>query len=72
MIRRESRQLAELAGSEGRSQAEIIREAITAYAPTQVRAKETLPSRAGFGRIDSDPRSISEVPDDELVDGFGR
>jgi hypothetical protein len=26
---------------------------------------------AGFARRDKDPRSISEIPEDELLDGFG-
>lgn len=68
---RESRRLAELAASEGRSQAEVIREAITAYVPPG-RSEGDFALAAGFARIDGDPRPISEIPDDELLDGFGR
>ena len=67
---RESRRLAELARSEGRSQAEIIREAITAFVPAG-RSEGELALAAGFPRVDEDPRPISEIPEDELLDGFG-
>lgn len=68
---RESRRLAELARAEGRSQAEIIREAIIAYVPPGRRDRE-FALAAGFERIDSDPRPISEIPEEELLEGFGR
>jgi predicted DNA-binding protein len=71
LTERESRRLAELARSEGRSQAEIIREAITAYIPAG-RDEGQFALAAGFARIDADPRPISEIPEDELLDGFGR
>ena len=67
----ESKRLAELARSEGRSQAEIIREAITAYVPA-VKGSGDFALAAGFDRIDEDPRPISEIPEDELLDGFGQ
>jgi predicted DNA-binding protein len=67
---RESRRLVELARVEGRSQAEIIREAITAYVPT-VKGDGDFALAAGFARRDSDPRPISEISEDELLDGFG-
>ena len=67
---RESRRLAELTRSEGRSQAEIIREAIVAYVPPG-RGDGELALAAGFARIDDDPRPISQIPEDELLDGFG-
>jgi predicted DNA-binding protein len=67
---RESRRLAELARSEGRSQAEIIREAIAAYVPMPTRDRD-FALAAGFRRRDDDPRPISEIPEDELLDGFG-
>ncbi len=63
--------LTELARSEGRSQAEIIREAIAAYVPAG-RGEGEFALAAGFERIDDDPRPISEIPEDELLDGFGR
>jgi predicted DNA-binding protein len=68
---RESRRLSELARSEGRSQAEIIREAITADVPAG-RGDGNFALAAGFARIDDDRRPISEIPEDELLDGFGR
>jgi predicted DNA-binding protein len=71
LTERESRRLAELADSEGRSQAEIIREAITAYIPAS-EAEGDFALAAGFARIDDDSRPISEIPEDELLDGFGR
>jgi predicted DNA-binding protein len=67
----ESRRLAQLAESEGRSQAEIIREAITAYVPPS-RGDRDFALAAGFSRIDGDPRPISEISEDELLEGFGR
>ena len=71
LTERESGRLAELARSEGRSQAEIIREAITAYVPAG-KGDGEFALAAGFARIDADPRPISEIPADELLDGFGR
>lgn len=68
---RESRRLAELARAEGRSQAAIIREAITAYVPA-ANGDGDFALAAGFARRDDDPRPISEIPEDELLDGFGR
>jgi predicted DNA-binding protein len=66
----ESHRLAELARAEGRSQAEIIREAITAYVPPS-RGDRDFALAAGFVRLDDDPRPISQIPDEELLDGFG-
>jgi predicted DNA-binding protein len=71
LTERESRRLAELARSEGRSQAEIIRDAITAYVPAG-NSEGDFALAAGFVRIDDDPRPISEIPEDELLEGFGR
>ena len=71
LTERESRRLAQLAASEGRSQAEIIREAINAYVPTAAAGRD-FALAAGFARIDDDPRPISAIPEDELLDGFGR
>ncbi len=71
LTERESRRLADLTRSEGRSQAEIIRDAIAAYVPRQ-RGEGDFLLAAGFARIDDDPRPISEIPEDELLDGFGR
>ena len=71
LTERESRRLAELARSEGRSQAEIIREAIGAYVPVG-KGEGDLALAAGFVRIDDDPRPISEISEDELLQGFGQ
>ncbi len=71
LTEQESARLAELARSEGRSQAEIIREAITAYVPVG-RGGGEFALAVGFQRTDDDPRPISEIPEDELLDGFGR
>lgn len=68
---RESRRLAELAHAEGRSQADIMRDAIVAYVP-RTRGDRDFVLAAGFARIDDDPRPISQIPEDELLDGFGR
>ena len=67
---RESARLAELAEAEGRSQAEIIREAIRAYVPLTA-TDRNFALAAGFVRIDDDPRPISGIPEDELLEGFG-
>jgi predicted DNA-binding protein len=66
----ESKRLSDLARSEGRSQAEIIREAISAYVPPS-RDDRDFALAAGFARIDGDPRPISQIPEDELLEGFG-
>jgi hypothetical protein len=70
LTQRESRRVAELARSQGRSQAQIIREAIEAYEPGR-RGDRDFELLRGFERIDDDPRPISEIPEDELLDGFG-
>jgi predicted DNA-binding protein len=71
LTERETRRLAELARSEGKPQAEIIREAITAYVPSG-HDEGDFALAVGFPRIDDDPRSISEIPEHELLDSFGR
>jgi predicted DNA-binding protein len=71
LTERESKRLADLARSEGCSQAEIIREAIAAYIPTS-RGNRDFALAAGFARIDDDPRPIAEIPEDELLAGFGK
>jgi predicted DNA-binding protein len=62
--------LARLAREEGRSQAEILREAVAAYQPRGF-GDRSFALGAGFKRIDGDPRSISEIPEEELLKGFG-
>jgi hypothetical protein len=68
---RQASRLARLAREEGRSQAEILRDAVDSYRskPSQDRH---FALAAGFPRIDDDPRPLSEIPEHELLDGFGR
>jgi predicted DNA-binding protein len=63
--------LARLAQEEGKSQAEILREAVAAYQPRSSQDR-SFALAAGFRRIDDDPRPISQIPEDELLEGFGR
>ncbi|HET9171108.1 MAG TPA: CopG family transcriptional regulator [Actinospica sp.] len=62
--------LARLAVREGRSQAEILRDAVAAYEPPAVGDRE-FEVAAGFARIDQDPRPISQILEAALFDGFG-
>jgi len=62
--------LVALARDEGRSQAEILREAIAAYRPPSSQDRG-FALAAGWKRIDADPRPISEIPERELLEGFG-
>lgn len=66
-----ARRLARLAREEGRSQAEILRAAIAAYDPPPSRDRD-FALAAGFARTDDDPRPISQIPEPELLEGFGR
>lgn len=59
-----------LAQEEGRSQAEILRAAIDAYRP-QPSVDWSFAVAAGFRRLDDDPRPISQIPQEELLEGFG-
>ncbi len=62
--------LARLARQEGRSQAEILREAVATYEPLVSRDRQ-FEIAAGFPRTDGDSRPISQIPDEELLQGFG-
>lgn len=62
--------LARLARQEGRSQAEVLREAIDAYEPHPARDRN-FALAAGFRRIDADSRLISQTPKRDLLEGFG-
>jgi predicted DNA-binding protein len=62
--------LARLARAEGRPQAEIVRDAISCYRPAPKRDRN-FALAGNFERIDSDSRPISEIPEDELMRGFG-
>lgn len=67
----QSERLVRLAHEEGRSQADIVRDAIASYEPAPARDRE-FELADGFPRIDRDPRPISEIPERELLEGFGR
>lgn len=62
--------LARLARELGRSQAEVLREAIATYQPEPIRDRD-FALAAGFTRIDQDPLPISQIPREELLEGFG-
>lgn len=62
--------LARLARQEGRSQADVLREAIDAYEPEPSHDRD-FALAAGFSRIDADSRPISQIPERELLEGFG-
>ena len=62
--------LARIARQQGRSQAEILREAVANYEPIPS-PDRSFALAAGFSRVDDDPRPISAIGDDELFEGFG-
>jgi predicted transcriptional regulator len=66
----QAERLARLARQEGRSQADILREAVATYQPPTSRDRH-FEIAAGFPRADGDSRAISQIPDDELLEGFG-
>jgi predicted DNA-binding protein len=66
----QAERLARFSRQEGRSQAEILREAIDRYEPA-ASVDRNFALAAGFRRIDDDPRSIADIPEDELLEGFG-
>jgi predicted DNA-binding protein len=66
----QTERLARLAREEGKSQAQVIREAVAAYQPASSTNRD-FALAAGFRRIDRDPRPISEIPRQELLKGFG-
>lgn len=65
----QSARLARLAREEGRPQAEILRAALAAYQPAPA-TDRGFALAAGFARVDADPRPISQISEDELLDGF--
>lgn len=67
----QARRLARLAREEGRSQAEVLREALATYRP-RPSSDRNFALAAGFNRIDNDPRPISQIPEEDLLEGFGR
>jgi hypothetical protein len=62
--------LARLAQAESRSQAEIIREAISSYRP-RPRQNRNFAVAGNFERIDPDSSPISETARGNLLHGFG-
>lgn len=62
--------LVQLAQAEGRSQAEIIREAISSYRP-RPKQDRNFALAGNFERIDPDSRPISEIAEGEWLRGFG-
>jgi predicted DNA-binding protein len=67
----QSERLARLALEEGKSQAEILREAVATYRPAGFGDRNFELAGAGFQRIDGDRRPISQIPEEELLEGFG-
>jgi predicted transcriptional regulator len=63
----QAKRLTRLAREEGRSQAEILREAVATYQPRPSQDRNF--ALAGSGR--GDGTSIADVPDEELLEGFG-
>ena len=67
----QAERLARLALREGRSQAEILRDAITAY-ESPATSDRRFEVATGFPRIDDgDNRPISQISESELLEGFG-
>lgn len=66
----QAERLARFSRAEGRPQSQIIREAIAKYQPPP-RGDRNFALAGNFRRIDDDPRPISEIPEDELMRGFG-
>jgi hypothetical protein len=59
--------LAWLAEVEGRSQAEILRAAIHAYEPRRGRDRDFVGARS----FDGPGYSVADLPEEELLEGFG-
>jgi hypothetical protein len=64
---RQAARLAELAAQEGRPQAEILREAVASYQPKPSPDRSFAMSGSGHG----DGTSVADVPEEELLKGFG-
>jgi hypothetical protein len=63
----QARRLARLAREEGRSQAEVLREAVATYQPRPSRDRNFALAGSGHG----DGSSIVDVPQEDLLKGFG-
>lgn len=62
--------LAQLAAQSGTSQAEVIRAALADYAAVRSDRSFALFNLGARARS-SDTRSIADIPDEELLEGFG-
>ncbi len=63
----QAERLARLARQEGRPQAEILREAVATYQPKPSEDRNFALAGSGQG----DGTSIADVPEEELLEGFG-
>jgi predicted DNA-binding protein len=63
----QAERLARLARDEGRPQAEILREAVANYQPRISQDRNFALAGSGHG----DGSSIADVPEEELLEGFG-
>lgn len=63
----QAQRLARLARQEGRSQAEILRDAVADYQPKPSCNRDFALAASGRG----DGSSIADIPDEELFRGFG-
>jgi predicted transcriptional regulator len=63
----QAERLARLAQQEGRPQAEILREAVATYQPRPSQDRNFALAGSGHG----DGSSIADVPEEELLKGFG-
>ena len=63
----DAERLAHLAELEGRSQAAIIRDAIARYDQPVISDRNFAIFNSGAG----DGRSVADIPDEELFEGFG-
>jgi hypothetical protein len=63
----DAERLAHLAEREGRPQAAIIRDALARYEPAVIGDRNFAMFNTGEG----DGRSVADIPDEELYEGFG-
>jgi ribbon-helix-helix CopG family protein len=63
----QAERLARIAEEEGRPQAEILREAVANYRPRPPQDRNFALAGSGYG----DGSSIADVPEQELLEGFG-
>jgi hypothetical protein len=59
--------LARVAREEGRSQADVLREAVATYQPKPSQDRNFALAGSGYG----DGSSIADVPQEDLLKGFG-